>query len=413
MATAENDPLRGGYPEIAAVTKNAARMEPGMTLLSYSVGNGGRFATRPLVVDAEGTIRWALLLDSLGEWASPVERLENGNLVFGRGRYVYEYSMLGRRVNAWDIGRYGYTQHHDIFEITRGGRAGNLVVAVDRIDADTVEDFVIEIDREGALLNTWDFRQVLDVDRYDLLKNRSDWLHMNAVWYDAGDDTLIVSGRNQGLVKVDRGNALKWIAAPHQGWGAAGVAGKGFDTSEYLLTAVSAKKAPYPTEVQRGLAGVGGGEEFDWPWGQHSPKLLPNGDILFFDNGFNRHFKGGTSGFSRAVEYRIDEKAKTVRQVWQYGAGRGDDFFSHIISDADVLPATKNRLVTSGAVRVSPDDPHAYVTEVSYPRGEVVHELRVGFKDSFANPKGGLWGNIDILYRADRIPLYPPPARQR
>jgi arylsulfate sulfotransferase len=412
----ESDLLRNGYPVISAVTKSAKEMEPGMTLLSFSIGNKGRFITRPIIIDASGVVRWVLRLDSLGEWASPVERLENGNLLFGQGRYVYEYSMLGRRVNAWDIGRYGYTQHHDIFEITSGERKGNLVVAVDRIKADTVEDFVIEIDRNGALVNTWDFRQVLDVSRHDLLKNRSDWLHMNALYHDPRDDTLVVSGRNQGVVKVDGRNSLKWIMAPHKGWGAAGASGESFDTSEYLLTAISADGTPYPREVQLGLADVGGGTEFDWPWGQHAPLLLPNGDILLFDNGFNRNFKGNKSGFSRAVEYRVDEKARTVRQIWQYGAERGDDFFSNIISDADMLDKTKNRLITSGAVRVSPDDPHAYVTEVKYPGGAVVHEVRIAFKDAYADLKKGGWGNIDIVYRAERLPLYPnfaqPPNRR-
>jgi arylsulfate sulfotransferase len=410
LETDENDAFRQGYPEISADTRSAARMEPGMTLLSFSMGNEGRFATRPIVIDSSGAIRWVLRLDFLGEWASPVERLENGNLIFGRGRYVYEYSMLGRRVNAWDIGRHGYTQHHDIFEITSGGRKGNLVVAVDKVGLDTVEDFVIEIDRTGALVNTWDFRQVLDVSRQDLLKNPSDWLHMNAVFHDPKDDTIVISGRNQGLVKVDGANSLKWIIAPHKGWGAAGKTGKGFDTSEFLLTAIASDETPYPREVQLGLANVEGGAAFDWPWGQHAPKLLPNGDILLFDNGFNRQFKGSKSGFSRAVEYRVDEKARTVRQVWQYGADRGDDFFSTIISDVDVLAWTKNRLVTSGSVRVSPDDPHAYVTEIRYPDGAVVHEVRIRFKDAHSDLEAGGWGNIDILYRADRIPLYPRPV---
>jgi arylsulfate sulfotransferase len=413
LESGERDPFRNGYPEIRVTTKSAAEMEPGMNLLSFSLGNKGRFVTRPIMIDASGAIRWVLRLDFLGDWASPVERLRNGNLVFGHGRYVYEYSMLGRRVNAWDIGRYGYTQHHDLFEIAAGERKGNLIVAVDRIGKDTVEDFAIEIDRKGTLVNTWDFRKVLDVSRHDLLKNRSDWLHMNALYHDPRDDTLVVSGRNQGVVKVDGKNSLKWIIAPHKGWGAAGVSGEGLDTSKYLLTAVSADGTPYPREIQLGLENVEGGKGFDWPWGQHAPLLLPNGNILLFDNGFNRQFKGAKSGFSRAVEYLVDEKAGTVRQVWQYGAERGDDSFSNIISDVDLLEKTKNRLITSGSVRVSPDDPHAYVTEVRYPDGAVVHELRIGFKDAYADLEAGGWGNIDILYRAERLPLYPNYTIQR
>jgi arylsulfate sulfotransferase len=382
-------------------------MEPGMTLVSFSMGNNGRFMTRPFIIDSQGGVQWLLRLDGLVNWASPVERLENGNLVLGRGGFVYEYSMLGRRVHAWDIGRYGFVQHHDIFEITRGPHRGNLLVAVDRMKGTTVEDFVLEIDRTGARVATWDLRQVLDVDRYDLLKNTSDWFHMNALVYDDRDDSLIISGRNQGVVKIDRENRLRWILAPHKGWGKAGVSGEGHDTAGFLLTAVSASGSPYPPDVQQGTRNVENGRVFDWPWGQHAPELLKNGNLLLFDNGFNRLFQGRRFPMSRAVEYAIDEGAKTVRQVWQYGADRGPDYFSDIISDVDTLPGTHNLLVTSGSVRPSPNGPHAYVTEITYPAGKAVFEARIDFKDAHSNLKAGGWGNIDIVYRAERLDLYP------
>jgi len=405
VATDAQDPLRGGYPTITASSPRPSGMERGMTLVSFSMGNNGSFMTRPFIMDSRGRMRWLLKLDDLKNWASPVERLKNGNLVFGRGAYVYEYSMLGRQVHAWDIGRFGYTQHHDVIEIDRGAHAGDLFVAVDRIDGDTVEDVVIEIDRSGRLVETWDLRKLLEESRGTLLRNPKDWLHMNAVSYDPRDDSLVISGRNQGVAKVGRDRVLRWILAPHEGWGQR--------TSPYLLTAVSASGTAYPEPVQRGLQAVAGGREFDWPWGQHAVGLLRNGDIFMFDNGFNRHFEGKGEGASRAVEYRIDERRKTVRQVWQYGADRGADFFSDIISDVDVLPRTNNRLVTSGSIRHSADGPHAYVTEITYPGAEKVFEARIAFHDAYSNLKAGGWGNMDIVYRAERMRLYPGVSRGR
>lgn len=46
---------------------------------------------------------------------------------------------------------------------------------------------------------------------------------------------------------------------------------------------------------------------------QHDAQVLANGDILLFDNGW-RH----NPQFSRAVEYRLDETAKTATLVWSY-----------------------------------------------------------------------------------------------
>ncbi len=46
---------------------------------------------------------------------------------------------------------------------------------------------------------------------------------------------------------------------------------------------------------------------------QHDAQFLDNGDVLLFDNGW-RH----NPQFSRAVEYRLDEAAKTATLVWSY-----------------------------------------------------------------------------------------------
>jgi hypothetical protein len=47
--------------------------------------------------------------------------------------------------------------------------------------------------------------------------------------------------------------------------------------------------------------------------GQHSVRVLPNGHFIVFDNGVSN-----TPQMSRAVEYAVDESAKTATMVWQY-----------------------------------------------------------------------------------------------
>jgi hypothetical protein len=42
-------------------------------------------------------------------------------------------------------------------------------------------------------------------------------------------------------------------------------------------------------------------------------RVLPNGHFLLYDNGVSN-----TPGASRAVEYAVDESAKTATMVWQY-----------------------------------------------------------------------------------------------
>jgi len=49
--------------------------------------------------------------------------------------------------------------------------------------------------------------------------------------------------------------------------------------------------------------------------GQHTARILPNGHLLIFDNGWNH-----SPQQSRAVEYVLDPVAKTATMVWQYTA---------------------------------------------------------------------------------------------
>jgi arylsulfate sulfotransferase len=390
------DPLPEFFPSVEIVAADGSGMEPGWTLSSMAIGDNGVFRSQPMMFDANGDVRWFMDLSSLGGMVYMVERLANGNLLTGYAQSIYEYDMLGKLINRWDIPGYGY--HHDVIEKPDG----NFLVAVLKLGLATTDDHVIELDRaSGAIAKEWDLRQVLDVYRRDLVDDDVDWLHMNAVWYSAADDALIISGRNQAIVKVTRDNELAWILAPHKGWGKAGPDADGHETSDYLLTAVDSDGNPYPEPVQQGDEGA---VDFDWPWGQHAPLILPNGHLFLFDNGLTRSFSSDGPSYSRGVEYEIDESLMTVRQVWQYGEERGPEFYSVIISDVDLLPSTGNRLIMPGIVFGA--DPLALVTEVTYPGKQVVFEARIHFKNLLSSGDRS-WGNLDLVYRSERLPIYP------
>ncbi len=395
----ETDPLPEEFPAVTIVKANKGEMEPGWNLNSFRLRAEPERAL-PFMYDSKGVVRWYLNLPVSGRTTSP-ERVTNGNLIYGFESTLYEYDMLGNKVNQWEIP--GYRYHHEITEKPEGNLKGNLIVAVDKEGLDTIEDFVIEVDREtGTIVREWDFREVLDVDRQTFDDDEEDWLHMNAIFYDARDDTLIISGRVQGLAKVTMDNELVWILATHRGWNENG---NGEDTSKYLLTAVDADGEPYPEAVQQGEEDT---ENFSWVWGQHAPLILPNGNLFVFDNGENRNFSGNgdftqdSPSFSRGVEYAIDAEAMTVEQVWQYGKERGEAFYSPIISDVDYLPQTGNRLIMPGIINTFSPPSYALMTEVTYDK-EVVFEARLEFKNLLEGES--IFG--DSIYRAERLPLYP------
>ncbi len=110
--------------------------------------------------------------------------------------------------------------------------------------------------------------------------------------------------------------------------------------------------------------------------GQHHPHILPNGNLLLFDNG---NFREGDNRISRVVEYELDEANKTATLVWSYTDGR----FTPTMGSVQRLD-NGNTLIGWGSTTGLPN-----ITEVN-PDGEVVFSLNF--------PDG------QFTYRAYRFP---------
>lgn len=388
-------------PEINVL--NESQMEPGMHFNEVHIGNAGAFNSHPIIFDNNGDIRWYIDLSEHGKITWPIQFNDDNTFFAVYGVTIFEYDMLGNELNRFVFE--GNEMHHEVIKLPNG----NYVVAVSRLGINmtkngeemrSVEDYIIEVEpSSGTIVTEWDMAEVLDVNRTTLTDGGVDWFHMNAIWYDESDESLIVSGRNQGLVKVNWDNELQWILAPHKGWGKAGRFEKIEETAPYLLTAVDSDGTPYSEGIQLGDVES---DAFSWPWGQHAPLILPNGNLLVFDNGYNRNF-GTAPSYSMAIEYEIDEENMTVQEVWRYGQQRGEELFSNIISDVDYLPETGNRLFVPGVVQTSSPS-YSKVIELAYPSKEVIFESTLYFKNQLVDGPG--WGNLDINYRAERVELY-------
>ena len=87
--------------------------------------------------------------------------------------------------------------------------------------------------------------------------------------------------------------------------------------------------------------------EHEWPWIDHShaPQILPDGNVLLYDNGIYPD-----RPMSRVIEYELDEEAMTASIAWEYPGELADDpWFTSFWGDADRL-ANGNTLVTAGSV---------------------------------------------------------------
>ena len=402
----KTSPLPSMFPDITINKANRDKMEAGLHHDDYHLANHGVFRSVPMIFDDQGQVRWYMDLGFHGKMVSPFQRLQNGSLFMVGRHVIYEFDMMGRITQQLQIDP-NFGMHHDVYELPNR----NLIICVGRRDAfielngepvQSDSDFMIHFDRSTfQITGQWDMRKHLDVSRDDLNFFRpGDWLHMNGLAFDQKDGSIFVSAKNQGLIKISWNDELKWILSPKKNWGRSGAEGDGFDTRPYLLTALDKNGEPYSEAIQMGDQSA---DDFDFPWGPHAPKLLPNGNLILFDNGTYRNFDN-QNRYSRAVEYEIDNENRTVKQVWQYGKERGEAFFSAIVSDVDYLTETGNVLVTSGYI--SPNSNHsAKIVEVDYETKEEVFEATLYFKTENGNKTARSWGQTDILYRSQRMPL--------
>jgi len=147
------------------------------------------------------------------------------------------------------------------------------------VDGAVIDTIIQEQDSAKNVVFEWHASQHTPIDNTvaDLTKSMADVYHTNAIEYDTDGDLLLSVRHLSEITKIDRttGDVI---------WRLGGAMNQFTFTNDDGFSA------------------------------QHDIRRLPNQNITLFDNG---NLKTPTP-FSRAVEYEIDEDAKTVTRVWQY-----------------------------------------------------------------------------------------------
>ncbi|MCB5386960.1 aryl-sulfate sulfotransferase [Blautia glucerasea] len=287
-------------------------------------------------VDAAGDIRFYTNMGGvLG-----VHQLENGHILMPASYVLkpsyYKEGMIEIDLMGKIYGEYMIPggQHHDFVEMPNG----NFLVASDSPDLSTVEDYVVEIDRQtGNVVWELDMKDLMGTEEGQSASmdtdgsEESDWFHNNGLAYDAGNDLLLLSARHKdAIVAVNmEDKSLAWILGDPTGWGE--------DYQSYFFNPE--------------------GEDFEWFYAQHNVSILDNGDIALFDNGTAKVKRvdadnrvSGDDVYSRAVVYHIDTENMTVSQVTEYGKERGADWYADWISGVVSLDGTQDHLwITAGS----------------------------------------------------------------
>ena len=267
--------------------------------------------------DSNGDVRWYLTERAIWD----INRLKNGHLIISSDRLInppyymtglYEIDLLGKIYYEYSLPG-GY--HHDVYEMPNG----NLLVATDNFTSGTVEDYVVEIDREtGEFIKEFDLNDILPTEEgknFDYTTDY-DWFHNNSVWYDEKTNSITLSGRHQdAVINIDYNNGkLNWIIGDPTNWSK--------DMQKYFFT---------PED-----------KDFVWQYAQHAAMILPNGNVFIFDNGNNKSKLEedaikADDNYSRGVIFDINTNDMTIKEVWQYGKEKGSKYYSPYISDVDYL----------------------------------------------------------------------------
>ena len=267
------------------ILKRPGRLSQERKKIFYLINQGSY--TR--IIDHYGNTRW--FFENKSHIILPLLALplKNGNLFLGmaskekpfRMRENLEMDLLGNIKQKFE----NIPLHHWATEMSNGN-----ILSLKR-------DSIVEFDRNtGNMIKEWHLEDILNDQRYIMedKKFEFDTFHVNSVVFDPKDTSMIVSMRHQNAVaKIDyETSEVIWILGDHIKWEN--------NLSTKLLT-------PHHGFTQG-----------DWPIGQHSALVLPDRNIVLFDNHRIENLFTNENIPSRVVEYKIDETNKMISKVWDY-----------------------------------------------------------------------------------------------
>ncbi|TKG94001.1 hypothetical protein EYV94_14700 [Puteibacter caeruleilacunae] len=263
-----------------------------------------------MIMDVEGNIRWAA--SEFVENPSKSAIFKNNAFFCKKGTKPFdELLKLGfdgsQSTIAFDFGDYpGVGFHHEMDM----GKEGFFLEAhiKDGKAFHKRGSVLVEVDEDGKVLETWDLDEIIGKciaesggNITDFVRNATnnpkaeDWFHMNSSYYDKRDNSVLISSRENFVIKVGYDDKeIKWILG---------------DQSKYWYSIDTLKH--YALDLTEGNINIG----------QHALSILDNGELLMFNNGNNSsvsYFPKDKLGLeyqnSKVSGYIISNEQKTARE---------------------------------------------------------------------------------------------------
>jgi hypothetical protein len=297
----------------------------------YTLYTSGH-AQKALLVSMTGEVvhEWHLPFSAVWDETADVKKPQPDTLIYYRKAHLYPNGdLLAIYITAGDtpwgyglvkmdkdsrvIWKYLERVHHDV-EVAEDGRIYTLTHEIrntvlkkwGHLKPPRIDDFAVVLSPEGEELKKVSVIDAFAASPYAIMLN-------TVAWYSSGDYT-----HTNAIEPTDKAAAKQLSEAE----------------GEQVLLSIREIGAIGLLDLDR--------EVFTWalrgPWlGQHDPDLLPDGNMLLFDN--YGHY--GTGGASRVIEFN----PKNLEIVWSYAGDDQHPFFSALRSAQERLP-NGNTLIT-------------------------------------------------------------------
>lgn len=220
-------------------------------------------------------------------------------------------------------------------------------------------DILSEYNSSGILVWQWNgtieypFNETIytGLNLNETFRAGADWMHSNSFSWDKEENVIYLNVRNQDtILKIDKTtNDILWAAGRYGDFTVLNITGDQVDSIFF-----------HP----------------------HSLEWIGPNRFIIFDNGYyNPDYPpsmifGGNDGYSRFVEFTIDEENMIMQEVWSWGPDNISYYFPDSGGDADRLPNGNTiGLFADKALTIGAEDP-VIVVEVTHD-GEVAWELQV------------------------------------
>jgi len=302
IATAPYVDPTGIYSQPQVLTARVPGSELGFDFLYLKSGLG-----YPVILDTDGQIRWAVP----GGPNSTSSTLVGDQFAIGDStegmvhRIQLDGTVTAAPLPPSDI----YEFAHDIVASKLGllAEVNRMVDGVYNVESNLIE---MADSSSNTIRNHWDLGAILSAymsshgdDPTQFVRPGVDWFHNNSAIYDPMDDTLIVSSRENFVIKIDYSTgAIIWILG---------------DPTKYWYT--------FPSLRAKALTLAPGGL---YPIGQHGLSITSGGLLMLFNDGYGSTNQptgepaGESRTYSAVSAYSIDKASMTAQDVWDYDAGK-------------------------------------------------------------------------------------------